>query len=132
MVNPLTTLEDYLDFTGVNLESELEPYINNYEGTGNPALLFVYEIEEWCKDYLMENYDFDGNPSKNPTREKKFKQGVIYQIQYVIANGDIHNESGYNRDTNTLIPRMELNRIAMGEDALRCFRLGGMANFRRM
>ena len=129
MYDTLVTEMDYLQETGTDLNAELNSIVN-YDGVGSPAPLFIYQIENWCKEYLEEHYSFYDVPS-NPKSLKMFKKGVIYQIEYVIANGSLNANSGYSSENNTIIPKAELRKIALSDDALRCFRLGGMANIRR-
>ena len=125
----IVTKEDYLQEFGVDLDNELVGIVD-FDGVDSPTPFFILQIENWCKDYLQYNYSFDGNPSLNPTREKYFKRGVCYQIQYIIHNGSINVESGFNQESNTIISKAELNKLALSQDAYRCFRLGGMANMR--
>lgn len=125
----IVTNADYLESTGIDLNAELVSMIVNDVGD-EPADRFIYGIEEWCKSYLQERYTFNGElESGNQT--KRFKKGVIYQIQYVLRNGNISNDSGFIASNGTVVSRELLDKIGMGSNALREFRLGGMANIAR-
>lgn len=120
---------DYLESTGIDLNTELTSLIVNDVGD-NPAPRFIHGIEDWCKSYLMERYSFDGTlESGNQTN--RFKKGVIYQIQYVLRNGNISNDSGFISSTGMIVDPRMLEKIGMAPNALREFRLGGMANLVR-
>lgn len=129
MYNNVVTNEDYLSSTGIDLNSELTALINNDIGDA-PADRFIAGIEDWCKSYLQERYTFDGTIQEGNQRER-FKKGIIYQIQYVIRNGNISNDSGYVASTGFVVDPLILNRIGMAPNALREFKLGGMANLVR-
>ena len=125
----LVTNEDYLRFAGIDLNSELESLVNNDVGD-SPAPRFIWGIEDWCKDHLILNYDWNGNFITDH-QINYFKKGILYQIQYVLRSGNISNDSGYNMSTGVVVPREVLDRIGMGANALASFRRGGLANIRR-
>ena len=125
----LVTNEDYLQFAGIDLNSELASIIVNDVGD-SPAPRFIWGIEDWCKDYLILNFDWNGNFFTEHQIEF-FKKGVLYQIQYVLREGNISNDSGYNKSTGVVVPREVLDKIGIGANSLASFRRGGMANIRR-
>ncbi|MGM9971555.1 MAG: hypothetical protein ACI35W_04040 [Anaeroplasmataceae bacterium] len=122
----LVTNDDYLRFAGIDLNTELSSRIVNDVGD-SPAPRFIWGIEDWCKDHLMLNYTWNGELVTEHQRTF-FKKGVMFQIQYVLRNGNISNDSGYNMSTGGIVPREVLDRIGMSSNAYKCFRLGGMAN----
>lgn len=126
----LVTKEDYLQFSMIDLDNELTFRAINDLGD-NPAPCFIKGIEDWCKMKLsIPPYCWDG--IFHSTHQKNcFKEGIMYQISYVLKNGTIHNDSGYNMAVGTLIPRSELEKIGMSPDARDSFRLGGLMNYRR-
>lgn len=121
---------DYLEYSGQDLNAILTASVINNED--NPAPRFIRGIEEWCLEYLSESYD-DGWSEEEFTEHqiKWFKKGIIYQIDYVLQNGSISNDSGYNQESGAIVPRKILDSISMAPNALRCFRLAGLANLRR-
>ena len=86
----LVTNDDYLRFAGIDLNSELESLIVN-DTSDSPAPRFIWGVEEWCKDHLMLNYSWDGVILTNHQKEF-FKKGVLFQIQYILRNGNISND----------------------------------------
>ena len=125
----MVTKDDYLNFAGIDLDLELTPRIDN-DLQDAPASRFIWGIEEWCKDYLMLNYSWNGKFSTDH-QINCFKKGIMYQIQWILRNGNISNDSGYNMSNGTIVPRSELDRIGISPNAFGSFRLGGMANFQR-
>lgn len=126
----LVSKQDYLEFTGIDLDTELVSLMINDVGDA-PAERFIQSVENWCLEWLKINYFFNGIFLSSHQKEC-FKKGVMYQMAYIIKNGDISNDSGYLMETSQLIPKSELLKIQMSENALRCFRNGGMANFMRI
>lgn len=126
----LVTKEDYLHFAGIDLDVELTSRIINDVGD-NPSPRFIYGIEEWCKMQCKKPpYTWNGKLTTEHQIEC-FKEGVLYQIQYVLKNGNISNDSGYNMANGTIIPRTELDKIGMSANTRDCLRTGGMLNWRR-
>lgn len=125
----LVTNDDYLRFAGIDLNSELESLIVN-DTSDSPAPRFIWGVEEWCKDHLMLNYSWNGVFLTNHQIEF-FKKGVMFQIQYILRNGNISNDSGYNMSTGAVVPREVLDKIGISSNAFMCFRRGGMANIGR-
>ena len=64
-------------------------------------------------------------------KKEFFKYAVISQIQYVLQNGSINNDSGFNQAASVLLNRDNLNRIAVGQDAIMYLRKAGIANLMR-
>lgn len=123
------TEQDYLFATGVDLNAELKAIITNDVGD-NPAPRFIFGIEEYIIDYFTTIYDWDGSIETDHQRNQ-LKKAVISQIQYVLRNGSIMNDSGYNSQTGQIIPRSTLEAIGVGSVPFLQMRKGGMANIRR-
>lgn len=127
--NNIVSNADYLESTGIDLANELTSLITSDEDN-HVIERFINGIEDWCKSYLMEHYTFYG-ALDGEYQTMRFKKAIIYQIQYVIRNGNISNDSGYNSSSGNVIPPEVLDKIGMAPNALREFHLGGMANFRK-
>lgn len=125
MYQTIVNVEDYLQYSGVDLNDLLANKLAT--GVDNPAPLFIEGIEKWCLDYLQAHYSFDGTLIEGNQKEQ-FKKGVIFQIDYVIENGSLFNESGYSQERGLVIPRSELDKISLAPNAYMAFRLGGLAN----
>jgi len=126
----IVTREDYLQFSGIDLDVELTSRIVNDIGD-NPSPRFIYGIEQWCKLQCKKPpYVWNGNLTTAHQKEC-FKEGILYQIQWVLKNGNISNDAGYNMANGTIIPRTELDKIGMSPNTKDSFRLGGLLNFGR-
>ncbi|MCM1556758.1 MAG: hypothetical protein NC087_04410 [Anaeroplasma bactoclasticum] len=124
------TKEDYLQFAGIDLDAELASLAINDVGD-NPAPRFIKGVEDWCRTKLMNPPYCWGGEFITEWQRTQFKEGVMHQIAYVLKNGNISNDSGYNMANGTLIPRLELEKIGMASNARDCFRLGGLMNLAR-
>lgn len=129
MIETLVTVQDYLEFAGIDLNVELGAMAFDEAGD-SPAPRFIKGIEDWCKMYLVNNFTWNGN-FESEHQIQCFKEGVMYQIQYVLRNGNITNDSGYNVANGTIIPRSQLANIGMSPNARGMFRRGGMCNLMR-
>jgi len=128
--NTVVKPEDYLRNTGVDLENELVTLCTNDLGS-QQVYQFIYGVEEWCKEYLAPpNYSFNGT-FKTALQVEQFKKGVIYQIQYILKNGSISNDAGFNQSSMQVIDPAFFRQVEMSPDAKRCFRTGGLMNIYR-
>lgn len=126
MVN-LNTKDDYLLMFGKNLDIELQ---NIPMDVDNKAEMIISNVEDFCLKYLMENYDWYGN-FYNDYQKNQFKRGCLIQLEYVLHNSDLFNDSGVDVDNGVIIPEYVLRKVEMSKRALREFYLGGMANLGR-
>lgn len=128
--NTITTKEDYLYDTGIDLDVELTTLVNNDLGD-SPSSRFIYGIEKWLINrFTTPPYSWNGE-FVNEKQKQLFKYAVVSQIQYVLQNGSINNDSGFNQASSILISRDNLNKIAVGQDAMMYLRKAGIANLMR-
>lgn len=128
--NTITTKEDYLYDTGIDLDLELTTLVNNDLGD-SPSSRFIYGIEKWLiARFTTPPYSWNGE-FEDEKQKEFFKYAVISQIQYVLQNGSINNDSGFNQAASVLLNRDNLNRIAVGQDAIMYLRKAGIANLLR-
>lgn len=101
------TKQDYLNFTGIDLDMEL------YDGdqVSNKSERFIERVEDFSIKYLSQHFDFDSSMIEESPFLEKFKKGLMVQIEYTIANGW----------TNT-----------MSDEALYYFRSCGFCNIRKV
>jgi hypothetical protein len=125
----LNTKADYLLFFGKNLEIELANFPCDVEG--QKAEIFINNIEDFCKSYLMKNYDWDG-VFLNKFQENQFKKGCLFQIEYVLHNSDLFNDSGVDADKGVIVSEDVLRKVELSTRAFNEFWLGGMANMSRL
>ena len=128
--NTITTKEDYLYDTGIDLDVELTTLVNNDLGD-SPSSRFIYGIEKWLiTRFTTPPYNWNGE-FVDEKQKQFFKYAVVSQIQYVLQNGSINNDSGFNQASSILISRDNLNKIAVGQDAMMYLRKAGIANLMR-
>lgn len=89
------TVSDFYNYTGIDLNQEFE-HTNNH---ANSANIFLKKIE----DTLMARIDSISFRIDRWDRLSKFQQesmqkAIIYQAQYVLRNGDMMSDSGYDPD----------------------------------
>lgn len=126
----LNTANDYLLMFGKNLEIELQNLPFDIEAN-KKADMIISNVEDFCKSYLMTNYDWYGK-FRNEFQQNQFKKGCLIQLEYVLHNSDLFNDSGVDVDNGVIIPEESLRKVEMSKRALREFYLGGMANLGRM
>lgn len=123
-MNKYITKDEYLKAKGVDLELELQ----NDDNHSNKVNRFIHEITDWCLEYLMLNYcdnellNFHTIPE---WRQKAFRDGVMEQIEYVLDNGWLMKDSGFNSALGQIV---DLSRITMGFNAQQKFRMGAFMN----
>lgn len=129
---PYISREEYLNAKGIDLAIEL---YDNDDGPTNKVDRFIKDITNFVMDYLFETYqtkDMDRYNSDFSSlqefRRKRFHDGMIEQINYVLNNGLIHLDAGINADTGTIT---DFSKIDINRTALRCFHLGAFCNVKR-
>lgn len=124
----IVTKEDYLQYSGIDLDYELAARAINDVGD-NPSKRFIKAIENYCKSYLLENYNWNGT-LKEGNQLNRYKQGILYQIEHILTYGNLTIAEKFI-ETGQIITPAELSKIKISDAAFREFRLGGMANLRR-
>lgn len=118
------TNDDYREFTGTDLYAELGTIVTNDVGD-EIVQKFIDGVYEWVLLQIKKPpYNF--REFRTDYQKECFKKAVISQIQYVIRNGNIANESGIS-ETN-IIPRSELDKIKLSGDSYDYLRIGGLMN----
>lgn len=129
----ITTIDDYLRATGVNLNEELIARLTDDVGDNNPAPRFIYQVENYLKekivahnpidysaDILDDNYTF-----KTDHQTKQFKRAVCYQISYILKNGNVAN------NISEILSQEQMEQLGLDCNAKRSLYLGGLWNVAR-
>ena len=117
------TRDDYRYFSGIDLEIELK----DNDDSSNKVNMFISRIEDWCENYLQYNTGQKIDYSKlEPESLNYFKKGIMYQIEYVLRNGDMSNDSGYNPESGGITEPNYLQNISLAPNAKMVFMLGGL------
>lgn len=121
--------DDYLQAKGIDLQIELQ----NNDNQSDKVARFIKEVTDWCCIKLTMQYGSnDLNPnledkweSFKPFRKMRFREGVIEQIEYILNNGAISQNSGINPNTGLVF---DYSKLDLGRNAETRFWQGGFAN----
>lgn len=83
----MITRDDYLKFSGIDLEQELK---NNYD-IKDPVNMVINRIETTAEEMLKDNYENSNFEYKVAQNKEKYRQGMLWQINYIIQNGELYN-----------------------------------------
>ena len=128
---PYITKEEYLKFKGVDLSTELQ----NNDNHSNKVNRFIQDITNYVMDWLVKNYacnelnrEIHNFSDLKEFRRKRFHYGMLEQIEYVLNNGLLHQDSGVNTETGQI---MDFSKVVISPSALNQFRLGAFCNIER-
>lgn len=111
------TIDEFKDYTGIDLLAELNTDNANPSDTANR---FLKRVEDRMELYV-NNHFFIQIPTIYPTwddRSKKcYKLALIEQAEYMFRNGDIAMDSGYNPDNLSTTDLKRKNAVAMSKVA---------------
>ena len=126
------TADDYKQIKGIDLAIELVDDDNK----SNKVNRFIKDITDWCCRHIAQKYGVnelnpnleDQWPQLPSFRRNQFKLGVIEQIEYVLNNGLISQDSGISKETGQIL---DYSRVVLGQNAYNCFWLGAFCNIKR-
>lgn len=128
---PYISPNEYLVAKGVNLEIELQDDDNKTVKVER----FIKDLTDFVMNELVKQYgDNDLNPNvKNFAdlklfRRMRFHRGMIEQIEYVLNNGLIHQDSGINKQMGVII---DFSNVIISKSAFNEFYLGAFCNIKR-
>ncbi len=117
------TRDDYRNFAGIDLELELK----DNDDTSNKVNIFISKIEDWCEAYVQYHSAQKINfATLLPEQIEHWKKGILHQIEYVLRNSDISNDSGYNIESGPIIDMNYLERLSLSQNAKMEFHLAGV------
>ncbi len=122
------TADDYLHAKGIDLKIEIQDDDNKSHKVDR----FIRDITDWCCNYLITTYcvnelneDLHDFSELAEFRQKRFRKGVIEQIEYVLSEGLVDLQTGINQTTGQVL---DYSNIVLGHSAYREFRLGAFCN----
>lgn len=128
---PYVSRDEYLEAKGVDLQEEIQDNDNK----SNKVATFVKNLTDFIMGELVKRYicnDLNANVSEFASlaefRRKRFHKGMIEQIEYVLNNGLLHQDSGVNQETGMIL---DYSNIIISESAFNEFWLGGFCNIPR-
>lgn len=106
-------INEFLDFTGINLDSELESQDDDINKS-------LRQLERWARIVYRETNrrSLRPIPSKNDLTEiqiNAIKEAICEYGAYELHNRDLFRVSGYDRNTNTMININDLNKARFPE-----------------
>lgn len=111
------TPEDFLAYTGINLLEELK----DDDNPSNKANAFLFRVENRLESYISAYLYKDMNKEFNnfsDFQKLHYKYAIIEQALYVLKNGDISVDSGYDFESNkVVIKKAELEQRIIGINA---------------
>lgn len=128
---PYISTKEYLLAKGVDLEVELQDDDNKTVKVER----FIKDITDFVMNELVKQYgDNDLNPNVTNFadlklfRRERFHRGMIEQIEYVLNNGLIHQDSGINKQMGIVI---DFSNVIISKSAFNEFYLGAFCNIKR-
>lgn len=111
------TPEDFLAYTGINLIEELK----DDDNPSNKANAFLFRVENRLESYISAYLYKDMNKeffNFSDFQKEHYKYAIIEQALYVLKNGDISVDSGYDFESNkVVIKKAELEQRIIGINA---------------
>lgn len=100
------TAQDFLEYTGIDLNVELK----DDDNPSNKVNAFLYRIENRMSNFIASFFykDIDNLFLKFSDFQKlHYKFALIEQALYVLKNGDISVDSGYDFESNKVVVKKE-------------------------
>jgi len=129
---PYVSQEEYLQAKGVDLAEELQ----NNDRHPNKVERFVKDLTNFVMDRLLAEYkcnelnrlthDFS---ELKEWRRKRFHYGMIEEIEYVLNNGLLHQDSGVNVETGQIL---DFSNVVLSQSAKDQFFLGAFMSIGRI
>lgn len=105
------TPDDFKSYTGIDLEIEL---------SGGDAKAFIYRVEKRLEAYISANYYRivdESWPHLSDFQKEHYKLALIEQALYVLKNGDISTDSGYDPERGPVAQRGDLKSRVLAPNA---------------
>lgn len=104
------TPDDFQNYTGKSLDELLDKNAN----ISNASNLFLLRVED-CLLSRLDNLSFRtvGYDDLSDFQLESLQKAIIYQAEYMIRNGDIFTDSGYDIERGEVIDFDKLQRVAI-------------------
>lgn len=119
--------EDFKQYFGIDLEAELKANDN----PSDEADAFLKRVENRMSAFLNANFykDIDKDFTNFTNYQKEhYKLALLEQAYYVLTQGDISVDSGYDIDNGIRASRHEIDRIKISSNAREELILCGLWN----
>lgn len=110
------TKDDFKEYWGIDLDKELAPSDN----PSNDAEAFLFRVTNrlitWINARLYRDIDTEYRDWTDFQKEH-FKYALLEQAMYVMRNGDLATDSGYDPDVGERASRDHLDKIMISSAA---------------
>jgi hypothetical protein len=117
------TADDYFKLFGIELSFELR----DNDNAGEKVAAFIYRNEKMLETFLQAElyriFEFD---KMTIGQQDHFKHAVLEQMHYMIRNGDISSDSGYEPQQGLVTNPALLKGITIAPNAIRHLTLAGL------
>ena len=117
--------DDYNNYTGKNLQNILDPESEMQ----NACNLFLLRIENILMTKI-DNMSFRTRSWDNLTalQKEKLQMAIIEQAEYILRNGDLFTDSGYDLEKGEVISAEKLRQIEICSISLEYLQSCGLIN----
>ena len=119
------SLDEFRGYTGIDLEARLKKDDN----PGSTAVMFLKRCADRVEAYIEANYHRRIEreyPHFTNYQKEKYKLGLIEQALYILKNGDISVDSGYDPQEGVKASRGVINELSLSPNAKNYFLLAGV------
>ncbi len=118
------TQQEFLEYTGINLEIEL-PDLDDGSNKVDRT------ISLWTRRVYREMQKASSRPipkdeELTETQEQAIKEAICEYGEYYLKNGDLYRQSGFNEDKGKLIDASDLEKIKFPTQILDILRTSGL------
>ncbi len=121
------TKDEFKLYFGIDLEIELPENDNSSDRVN----AFLCRIENLLEAWINTNYFYRLNTfweTFTDYQKEQYKLALLEQAYYVLKNGDISSDSGYDKDKGIVADRRSLNVIAISPATYNHLDNGGFLN----
>lgn len=118
------TRDEYLKKKGIDLNVEIQ----DDDNASRKVERLIEDLTDWVIDLLIRRYGANELKYWNDLsewRQKRFREGMIEQLEYVLRNGLISLDSGINKQTGMI---SDYSRLYLAPNAYQKFFLGAFCN----
>ena len=109
------TTDEFKEYFGIDLREELHDDSNS----SNKDIAFLKRIEDRIETFVNANFYRNVSyeyPKFTEYQKKHYKRALLEQAIYVLKNGDISEDSGYDPERGEVIDRSKLKKISIAEN----------------
>ena len=120
--------DEFKEMTGIDLAIVLKDDFD----PSTKVERFIINAEDTLETFAMNNYHKSiasfMNSKLTATQKIHIKKAIMYQVKYMLINGDIANDSGYDFDTGIKAKQSELYTRSVSRQAIDELRICGVAS----